>query len=164
MSINCCSKLMVLAMVLFGSAGIRARSANDSSDAQVRELVDRFAQAMNEKDAKALGSLFARDGEFTNPVGMSEKGRTAIEQFHAKLFEEGNRPSFAHAHLKLLNTSIRFLRPDVAVVDIRWEQSGAIAPDGSPWGTRRGILNWVVTHESDDWYIATWHNAEVPKQ
>jgi uncharacterized protein (TIGR02246 family) len=152
---------MIILVVLFGSSAIRAAGSDDSSDAQLHALAHRFALAVNAMDAKALGSLFAPDGEFTNPVGMSEKGRTAIEKFHAKLFEEGNRPSFAHAHLKLLNTSIRLIRPDVAVMDIRWEQSGAIAPDGSPWGVRNGILSWVVTHESDGWFIATWHNMEL---
>jgi hypothetical protein len=61
-----------------------------------------------------------------------------------------------------LDRSIRLLRTDVAAVDIRWEQTGAIAPDGSPWGTRKGIMSWVVTSENGAWLVAVWHNLGLP--
>jgi uncharacterized protein (TIGR02246 family) len=124
----------VLSAALFVCFGIQLPAEPGSGDApekaQVQKLVDRFAAAVNAKDAKAFGSIFAPDGEFTNPVGMSFKGRTAIEKFHAALFSENNRPSFAHAHLDVLGSSIRFLRPDVATVNIQWRQTGAISPEG----------------------------------
>lgn len=142
------------------NAGLAA--GETSERVAIHALVDRFAQAVNAKDVKEFGSIFAEDGEFTNPVGMSVKGRTAIEQFHAALFSEANRPSFAHAHLTVLGSSIRFVRLEVATVDVKWEQTGAIAPDGRPWGTRRGILSWVVTRDNGVWSIAVWHNLELP--
>jgi uncharacterized protein (TIGR02246 family) len=161
-------KSFVLVSILFtgfGLAGTTEPKPGDPSEsAAIQELVDRFGRAVNAKDVKAFGSVFAEDGEFTNPVGMSVKGRTAIEQFHAALFSESNRPSFAHAHLKLLDTGIRFIRLDVATVDVKWEQTGAIAPDGKPWGTRRGILSWVAVRDLGQWYVAVWHNLELPPQ
>lgn len=154
--------------ILFAAFGlaivIKAESNNASESAAVHALIDRFDRAVNTKDVGAFGSIFAEDGEFTNPVGMSVKGRTAIEKFHAALFSEANRPSFAHAHLHVLDSSIRFIRPDVATVDVRWEQTGAIDPNGKPWGTRRGILNWVVVRSNGQWSIAVWHNLELPPQ
>ena len=69
---------------------------------------------------------------------------------------------FAHMHLTVLGTTIRFIRPDVAAVDVKWEQTGAIAPDGKPWGTRKGLLSWVVTRENNEWLISVWHNLELP--
>ncbi len=135
---------------------------DDARRAAIHALVERFNEAVNAKDVKAFGSVFAEDGEFTNPVGMSVQGRTAIEQFHAALFSETNRPSFAHARLTILGTNVRLIRSDVATVDVKWEQTGAISPEGKPWGTRRGILNWVVTSDKGKWLIAVWHNLELP--
>lgn len=156
---------LLIVFVAFGLAvAIKAESGNASGTVAVRALIDRFDRAVNTKDVEAFGSIFAEDGEFTNPVGMSVKGRTAIEKFHAALFSEANRPSFAHAHLRVLDTSIRFIRPDVATADVRWEQTGAIDPDGKPWGTRRGILSWVVVRNNGQWSIAVWHNLELPPQ
>ncbi len=142
--------------------GVAAAPDDDTQTAAIHVLVARLAEATNAKDVKAFGSVFAEDGEFTNPVGMSVKGRTAIEQFHAALFSESNRPSFAHAHLTVLDTSVRFVRSDVATVDVKWEQTGAISPEGKPWGTRRGILSCVVTRDNGKWWIAVWHNLELP--
>ena len=161
-------KSMILVSILSATLGLalpaKAESGDASADAAIHQLVGRFEQAVNSKDVKAFGSIFAEDGEFTNPVGMSVKGRTAIERFHAALFSESNRPSFAHAHLKVLDTAIRSIRADVATVDVKWEQTGAIAPDGQPWGTRRGILSWVVVQNKGQWSIVVWHNLELPPQ
>jgi uncharacterized protein (TIGR02246 family) len=161
-------KSLILSFILFSTFALPMASAWNFSDsspkAAIRELVQRFDQAINAKDAKAFGKLFAEDGEFTNPVGMSCKGRAAIEQFHAALFEESNRPSFAHAHLTIEDTTIRLIRPDVAAVDVKWEQTGAIDPEGKPWGTRRGILSWVVGKDNGQWLIQVWHNLELPAQ
>jgi uncharacterized protein (TIGR02246 family) len=143
-------------------AGFAATSDDDAQTTAIHALVKRFVEATNAKDVKAFGSVFAEDGEFTNPVGMSAKGRTAIEQFHAALFSESNRPSFAHAHLTITGTSVRFVRSDVASVDVKWEQTGAISPEGKPWGARRGILSWIVTQDNGKWLIAVWHNLELP--
>ncbi len=153
--------LVSILLTTFGTATAAVPDDAAASTA-VHALVKRFAEATNAKDVKAFGSVFAEDGEFTNPVGMSVKGRTAIEQFHGALFSEANRPSFAHAHLKILGTSVRFVRSDVATVDVKWEQTGAISPEGKPWGTRRGILSWVVTQDNGKWLIAVWHNLELP--
>ena len=135
--------------------------------AALQALVDRFSHAVNNKDAKALAACFTEDGEFTNPVGMTEKGRVAIEAFHAVLFapvRQPNTPSFYNARLQVLSSSLRMLRPDVASIDVRWKQDGAIAPDGSPWGTRTGILSWVAVRDHGTWLIAVWHNLELPKE
>ena len=153
--------LVSILLTTFGTATAAVPDDAAASTA-VHALVKRFAEATNAKDVKAFGSVFAEDGEFTNPVGMSVKGRTAIEQFHRALFSEANRPSFAHAHLKILGTSVRFVRSDVVTVDVKWEQTGAISPEGKPWGTRRGILSWVVTQDNGKWLIAVWHNLELP--
>jgi uncharacterized protein (TIGR02246 family) len=159
-------KFSVLVRILLTALGITlaipAASADADATAAIQALVGRFDQVSNTKDAKGFGALFSEEGEFTNPVGMSLKGRSAIEHFYASLLSESNRPSFAHMHLTVLGTTIRFIRPDVAAVDVKWEQTGAIAPDGKPWGTRKGVLNWVVTRENGNWLILVWHNLELP--
>jgi uncharacterized protein (TIGR02246 family) len=152
------------ALLVMGGVPVSAGPAGfDTSETDaINGVVTKFDQAVNARDARALGALFAEDGEFTNPVGTSLKGRLEIERFHAALFSEANRPSFAHAHLTVLGATIRFVRKDVATVDVRWEQTGAIAPDGKLWGTRKGILSWVVTRTNGLWRIEVWHNVELP--
>ena len=165
------NRRVVLASFLGSSLPLLASAAAQVADphadrAALQALVDRFVTTFNAKDLKAFGDCFAEDGEFTNPVGMYVKGRSAIVAFHERLFSPTripNTPSFNHAHLTLLSTGIRMVRPDVASVDIRWQQEGAIGPDGTPWGTRKGILSWIAVRDRGAWLIEVWHNMELPK-
>lgn len=118
----------------------------------------------NAHDAKAFAALFAADGEFTNVIGMTARGREAIEAFHRPLFvgdtSKGN-PSFKEAVLKVDEVRVRFLRPDVASVDILWTQTGSKAPDGKDRGTRKGLASWVVTKDDGAWRVAVMHNMDL---
>ena len=46
--------------------------------------------------------------------------------------------------LAALETEIRFLRPDVALIHVHWELTGQAGPDGAVLPTRQGILSHVV--------------------
>ena len=161
------NRRIVLTLLLGCSLPLLAQTtAPDPNRVALQALVNTFVTTTNAKDAKGFSACFTEDGEFTNPVGTFVKGRTAIEAFHARLFSPTrfpNTPSFYHARLTVLNTSIRMVTSDVAAVDVRWQQEGAIAPDGSPWGTRTGILSWVAVRDHDTWLIEIWHNMELPK-
>jgi uncharacterized protein (TIGR02246 family) len=108
--------------------------------------------------------VFHEDADFTNVWGMTAHGRKAIEEFHRPLLEgngEGPIPSFKHAELKVLDTRVRFLRPDVACVDATWTQTGAVQ-NGHDMGLRKGVLMLVATKEQDGWGIAVMHNMDSP--
>lgn len=132
----------------------------------VESLISRLIEAHNTNDVKAFAGVFAEDADFTNVFGQPARGRTAVEDFHAPFFSEPRQPglpSFVDARLEVLNSSIRFLRGDVAAIDVMWQQTGAIAPDGHAWGTRFGLLNLVVTREKGAWAIAVFHNMDLPQ-
>jgi uncharacterized protein (TIGR02246 family) len=130
----------------------------------IEALVTDLVAASNANDVKAFADVFAADADFTNVVGQHAKGRSKIEEFHAPYYSgprQPGRPSFVNAKLTVLENTIRFLRKDVAAVDIKWQQTGAISPDGQPWGPRAGLMNWIVTKEKGRWTIAVMHNTEL---
>ena len=58
--------------------------------------------------------------------------------------------------------SIRFLRPDLASVDVDWQMTGAKTPDGAARPPRKGLLDWVMARQSDEsWLIQVMHNTEL---
>ena len=133
--------------------------------AAIESLIAKLMEAANKNDVKAFAAVFSEDAEFTNVFGRTAKGRMAIEAMHAPLFVEPRQPglpSFVNARFETLESSIRFLRPDVACADVKWRQSGAIAPDGRPWGTRIGLMDWVATRENGTWAVAVSHNMDLP--
>lgn len=122
-------------------------------EAQLRSLEG----AWNRHDARAFAALFAEDAHFVNVFGMPANGRKAIEEFHAPIFAT----MFRESRLSLGETKVRFLRPDVAAVDARWEMTGARDPQGNPWPKRRGLLSFVATRR-DGWTFDVAHNMELP--
>jgi uncharacterized protein (TIGR02246 family) len=65
---------------------------------------------------------------------MSAHGRAEIEKFHAPMFAT----RFKDTHLKITNSKIRFIKPDVAAVDGWWEMTGAKTQEGKEIPLRRG--------------------------
>jgi uncharacterized protein (TIGR02246 family) len=162
------SPLPALCLCVAAFVQARAAAADDQQqkdEAAVRELVTAFERASNRHDATAFAAVFALDCDFTNVRGMTGHGRKAVEEFHRPLFEgdtsKGN-PSFKDAVLKIDEVKVRFVRPDVASVDIFWTQTGSVAPDGKDRGTRKGLATWLVTRENGIWHVAVMHNMDLP--
>ena len=156
-----------IAFALFSNLSFsRAADAPKQSDDEkaVGALLAGMGDAFAKLDAHAFSMVFHEDADFTNVWGMSAHGRKAIEEFHRPLLEgdgAGPIPSFKHAELKVLDTRIRFLRPDVASVDANWTQTGAVQ-NGHDMGLRKGLLMLIATKERDGWGIAVMHNMDLP--
>jgi uncharacterized protein (TIGR02246 family) len=129
----------------------------------IKAVVGAFARAMNAKDVVAFAHVFHADADFTNVVGVSAHGRKAVEEFHRPRFEgDGTKgSSFKNAVLTILSTRIRFIRTDVASVDVAWTMTGAVL-NGKTSALRKGLLSWIVTKEEGRWGIAVMHNSEFP--
>ncbi len=97
---------------------------------------------------------------------MLAHGQAAIEEYHHLLFEnegDGAISSFKQAELEILDTRVRFLRPDVAAVDMTARVSGGVQ-DGRTQGPRKSLNAFVLTKEGDGWRIATLHVMDWPER
>lgn len=131
---------------------------NDLDSAAITQAFRAFQDAWNSHDAAAFASLFADDAEFVNVVGMRAHGKDEIEAFHRPIFET----MFSESRLTVTNLLVRFLRPDIAAVDIEWEMTGAKDPKGRPVPHRRGIASAVLAKDDGTWPITVFHNQDLP--
>jgi len=156
---------ITLAFVSIASITRAAEGPVQTADEQsVRALIAAMGDAFAKLDAHGFSMVFREDADFTNVWGMTAHGRKGIEEFHRPLLEgdgAGPIPSFKHAELKVLDTKIRFLRPDVACVDATWTQTGAVQ-NGKDMGLRKGLLMLIATKERYGWAIAMMHNMDLP--
>jgi uncharacterized protein (TIGR02246 family) len=120
-------------------------------------LMDRFMDAWNRHDAKAFAAVFAEDADFTNWRGTGASGRLRIEEFHAPMFAT----IFKNSHQKYTSIKSRFIRPDVAAVDVRWEMAGAMDAQGNSQPDRLGLLNFVMARNDGQWQILVMHNLDL---
>jgi uncharacterized protein (TIGR02246 family) len=151
--------LILLMAIGIGATAEASMGAGQTADekAITAVITDRFVAGWNTHDAHVLASAFAPDADFTNVRGVGASGRENIEHFHAQAFQR----MFMQSHLTAEVKKIRFLKPDVAVVDVRWEMTGALSPDGTALPVRSGLLDLVFVSSSGSWLIAVMHNVDL---
>jgi uncharacterized protein (TIGR02246 family) len=136
---------------------LRGQSNVETDRQAILTLMDRFMDAWNRHDAKAFAAVFAEDADFTNWRGTGASGRSKIEEFHAPTFAT----IFKNSHQKYTTIKSRFIRPDVAAVDVHWEMTGAMDAQGNPRPDRLGLLNFVVAKNDGQWQILVMHNLDL---
>lgn len=142
---------VLLPLLLVGQAG------PETDEHAIREVMDRFMDAWNRHDAKAFAAVFSEDADFTNWRGTGASGRAKIEAFHAPMFAT----IFSKSHLEYTDIQSRFIRPEVAAVDVRWKMTGAIDPQGNPRPDREGLLSFVMAKNAGHWEIVVMHNLDT---
>jgi uncharacterized protein (TIGR02246 family) len=91
-----------------------------SDEDMLRARTDEFEQAVSKADTKAIGALFVEDGDLVDQAGAMHHGRMAIEERYQKLFEGPYKGTQANLEI----TSVRFVRPEIAVIDGTSELTG----------------------------------------
>ena len=149
---------LLLLMVSSNSEGQATDSVNTKDEELIKKVLTDFTDAWNKHDAKAFSNVFSEDADFTNVRGMGAHGRSEVEKFHAPLFIT----RFKDTYQKIMQSKIRFIKPDVAAVDAWWEMTGVKGPEGQDMPPRKGLLNFIMTKNSDTWLITIMHNMDLP--
>ena len=140
--------------ILLGAVSAPA-SAAEAGDPKV--LVDGFIRAWNAHDMKALAELFTEDADFVNAAGSWWKGRDLIQTMHERL----HAARFKTTTLVETNTTVRMLRPDVAILHFKSELSGARDSNGILIPKRHGIMQIVAVRQEGGWRIVSAQNADT---
>jgi uncharacterized protein (TIGR02246 family) len=147
--------LLVVATAALAANGGAATPGERTESA--RAVCDDFVDAWNSHDMAAFAALYAEDADFVNVLGVWLQGRAAIREHHAAIHASRMKTS----RLTALETEVRFLRPDVALVHVHWELTGQIGPDGAALPTRQGILSHVVAKTGGKWLITSSQNTDI---
>jgi len=130
-----------------------------ADEAEIQELLNELTGAWRRGDAKAYGARYQVDATFTNVFGDFYDGREKFDRRHDDVF----RGIFKGTKLALEIRKLRFVRPDVADVDIITTLAGAqIRPPGvdvEADGALRSSLLMLLTKERGHWEIAAYHNV-----
>jgi len=142
--------------VLFFVTSAGAQTKQD--EAAVRSLPRAFSDAFNKHDGHALAAIMADDVDFVT-VGLTWlHGRADFEKYHTRLMV-GRFKDITHT---ILETNVRFIRPDVAVVYHSWAIQGDKNVDGSPRPQRFGLMTMVAEKRNGTWLVAAVQNVNGP--
>lgn len=114
---------------------------NATEDEQViRKLIADETIAWNRHEANLTPEALAEDSDIVLPTGQYFKGKPHL----GKAFDT----FLKNAHKTTCVDRIRFVRPDVALVDGQFEISGA---DIQPYP--KGLQTWVMVKENQRWKV-----------
>jgi uncharacterized protein (TIGR02246 family) len=150
---------LVLAAVLFAMVAANPQVSPDETP--VRNIIQEEITAWNAGDAAAYSRHFAEDGTCTNIRGELFTGRQAFLQRHDYLF----KGPFRGSRLQQDVVSLKFVRPDVAVVEVLTSVTGIqkLSPGTKTddKGRLRTRLLQVMVKDGGEWKIAAYHNTDV---
>jgi uncharacterized protein (TIGR02246 family) len=136
-----------LLLILAGAAPGADFKASPEDEKAVRQAIKDFNDADNGHDGKALAGLFSADGDLLTPAGERLSGPAQIEtSVKAPQIWSESGPAL------MRSIRVRFLRPDVAVIDAER------AVYGSTGGSAHH-LTFLLTKEDGQWRIASCRYA-----
>ena len=138
---------LALGCALFVNAASCRAQKNDAGETAIRQLVQDYMSARNTNAASATRRLFTDDADQLVSTGEWRKGiDSLVRGAMASSQKEAGKSS-------ITVESIRFIQPDVAIVDGRYETyaTGFTTP-------RRMWTTLVVERHGDAWKIAAIRN------
>lgn len=149
---NCLVWFAVISLFILVPA-VKAQTST-ADETAIKNLVQQVQDGWNAHDGAAFAAPFAADADYVVVNGMKIKGRDEIEKGHTQIFTTIYKDS---KNMAAVN-SIRFLRPDVAVVHIEWNLE--FNADGAK--RKSSAMNsWVVTKDNGKWSIASFQNTAI---
>jgi uncharacterized protein (TIGR02246 family) len=139
--------LIVCTLIIGVTSSASADQAQD--EAAVRALGDNFAKAFVQKNPEQRTSLFAENGTFLTPVGDFLQGHVAM----VKDFGSEAQAVNGNTQAAFSNYRIRFIKPDVAVVDAVLTMRNINGPDGTVIPVIPVNFFYVASRHGGQWLI-----------
>jgi uncharacterized protein (TIGR02246 family) len=154
-------RLFVLAVAAIASLAAlpapmpaQAPAPTGADETQIRRIVGTtLADRINAADAKGVAALWSETGTHSGLVygARVREGRASIEQMWAAGFSQPGRDAARKVTVAI--SAVRFVRPDVAVVDAQNTYHGGQGAGGTPKADTGELLFVVLSRESGAWII-----------
>lgn len=118
---------------------------------EIVALVNAFVDGWNAGDPVALAKPFAPDADYLNLMGLYGHGREVI----VRAYRDVLTTAFRGSRIKATIEALRFVRPDVAMVDVTFDRQDAQHPPPIPLRTLAGIL---AVRNGGRWQILSYRS------
>jgi uncharacterized protein (TIGR02246 family) len=129
--------------------------AQDKAEDVIRATLRTYANAWNAGDAHGIAELYTTDADYTGYGSVMTRGRADIETRYSSLLAG----AFAGTQLAMEMSSLRFIKPDVAIVDGSLDLT-THAPDGTPQ-VSKGLFIAIVVDDGGQWRFTTFWSKRL---
>jgi uncharacterized protein (TIGR02246 family) len=146
--------IVIISIVISATAQTKGNAKDTEA---VKNIALKWQDDWNRHDMKALAALVAEDVDFITVGGVWQKNQKEFEEYHAK----GHAMQFKESAWTTKNTTVKFIKSDVAVAHVEWAIKGDKDPDGTPRQPRQGIFTWVLEKRKGNWLIIAAQNTNI---
>ena len=123
----------------------------------IKSVIISFHNDFNDGGFKNAETYTTEDWEHINPLGGVDKGRANV----LKTVREVHQSFLKGVTMTLEDFSLRFITPDVAIVDAIDKTSGFTTPDGTKHQNERHIKTYVLVKKNGKWLLTHDHNTII---
>jgi uncharacterized protein (TIGR02246 family) len=140
-------------IILLAASVLNAQSKDD--EAAVHQVPQAFAAAWAKHDGHRLAQIMSPDIDFVNVSAEFLHGRHDFEVFHTRLLST----QFKDSILTPINTTIRFLTSDLALLHWNWRIDNDRNADMTARKPRFGLFTMVVQKQNGQWLVTAAQNT-----
>jgi uncharacterized protein (TIGR02246 family) len=149
--------LLIALLSLFVVVIPPAKAQTKADEDAVRKLPQAFSEAWAKHDGHELAKMMAGDVDFVTVATTYLHGQSDFEQFHVRLLSG----RFKDSTITPLETTLRFLRPDMAVVHWSWKIEGDKNEDGTLRQPRYGMMTLIAEKQGGHWLVVVGQNTNA---
>lgn len=154
-------RFLTWALVVFVSLSATPAAQEAAPEAAIRAIVADQVAAWNAGDGAGFARHMAPDVSFTNIFGMVMYGADAFRGRQADILATFFKGTTKQHTVR----RIRFVTPDVAIVDVDNEVRGVTSMPGGiaapPDGVLKSQLMEVFVRRDGRWVVEAFHNVDV---
>ena len=159
MKITICVVFVPVLISCFAVGQSSKPTSQTSDEEAIKRVVAQSDEYWNRHEFSKNAELRTENSEEVNVVGQRQIG---IASTTPPWFQKAFGASTIHSAV----IWIKFIKPDVAAVDVSWEMTGGRCPDGSDDAKqqtyRKGLESLVMTKQRGRWLVAVFHNMDLP--
>ena len=134
-----------------------AKAQTKADQEAVGKLPQAFSDAWAKHDGHELAKMMAGDVDFVTVATTYLQGQSDFEKFHVRLLSG----RFKDSTITPLETTMRFLRPDMAVVHWSWKIAGDKNADGTLRQPRYGTMTLVAEKQGGHGLVVLGQNTNA---
>lgn len=148
-------------VILSGTCSVGVAQKNTDEQKAIELQIDAFITSWNKHDFSDMKNYIAEDCDFVNAVGCHWKGREEVQYAHQAFHES----VLKNTPMEKRSVTIRFLKPDVAIVHLLWHiglitiPSAHSSRQGKPDGDNDDLATIVFVKRKGIWLITAMENV-----
>jgi uncharacterized protein (TIGR02246 family) len=149
-------KQLSLIIATFGIV-IVAHAQTKADEDAVRAIPRSMCDAWAKHDAHEMAKFMAEDVDFVTVGATLFHGRSDYEKYHTRVLSG----RFKESRNTVLETMVRFLRPDLALLHFSWTIEGDKNADGFARPKRFGLMTMLAEKQKGTWLVIAAQNTNA---